>query len=213
MDAYRKANSTNWKKLTDRFQNLGVTVSVKNSGKYKVKFLLGTDAVHGDQHTVGTILFPHNIGLSCTHNEAHFENVGYWTKEALKISGFNYAFAPTVAVSHNPQWGRYYESMGQEDDYIEKYAQSYVKGLQAIDNGRINGVLGSAKHFFGDGSTLFGCNMGNANVMNFRQFIDHNTRGFKGSISSNVGSVMASYSAINWIPNAINGEYLIGLLR
>lgn len=24
---------------------------------------------------------------------------------------------------------------------------------------------------------------------------------------------MASYSAINWIPNAINSEYLLGLLR
>lgn len=72
MDAYRKGTATNWKKLTDRFQNLGVTITVKNSGKYKVKFLLGTDAVHGDQHTVGTILFPHNIGLSCSHNEANF---------------------------------------------------------------------------------------------------------------------------------------------
>lgn len=79
-----------------------------------------------------------------------------------------------------------------------------MKGLQDVSNDRINGVLGSAKHFFGDGSTLFGCNMGNANVMNFREYIDHNSRGFRGSVSSNVGSVMASYSAINWIPNAIN---------
>lgn len=68
MEAYRKGNETNWKKLTDRFQSLGITVSTKDSGKYKVKFLLGTDAVHGDQHTVGTILFPHNIGLSCSKN-------------------------------------------------------------------------------------------------------------------------------------------------
>lgn len=80
MDAFRKATDTNWKKLTERFQNLGVTVSVKDSGKYKIKFLLGTDAVHGDQHTVGSILFPHNIGLSCSHNEANFENSGFWTK-------------------------------------------------------------------------------------------------------------------------------------
>ena len=72
MEAYRKGNETNWKKLTDRFQSLGITVSTKDSGKYKVKFLLGTDAVHGDQHTVGSVLFPHNIGLSCSKNEANF---------------------------------------------------------------------------------------------------------------------------------------------
>ncbi len=39
--------------------------------------------------------------------------MGFWTKTSMKKTGFNYAFAPTVAVSHNPQWGRFYESMGQ----------------------------------------------------------------------------------------------------
>jgi beta-glucosidase len=131
----------------------------------------------------------------------------------MKNSGFNYAFAPTVAVSHNPQWGRFYETMGQEENYIEKYAQSYVKGLQDVSNNSINGVLSSAKHFFGDGSTKFGCNMGNSQVLNFKNYINHNIRGYTGSAKSNVGSVMASYSAINWIPNSINGQYLLGLLR
>jgi len=174
---------------------------------------LGTDAVHGDQHTIGTILFPHNIGLSCSHNPDNFQNVGYWTRQAMKKTGFNYAFAPTVAVSHNPQWGRFYETMGQDDNLIEQYAQAYTKGLQDVSNGKINGVLGSVKHFFGDGSTLYGCNMGSANVLNFKNFIDHNIKGYVGSTKSNIGSVMASYSAINWIPNAINSQYLMGLLR
>jgi len=68
MQTYLKGTEANWKKLTDRFQNLGITVSTKDSGKYKIKFLLGTDGVHGDQHTVGNVLFPHNIGLSCSRN-------------------------------------------------------------------------------------------------------------------------------------------------
>lgn len=131
----------------------------------------------------------------------------------MKKSGFNYVFSPTVAVSHNPQWGRYYETMGQEEDKIEKYAESFVRGLQSVSNDKINGVLATAKHFFGDGSTYYGCNMGSANVLNFKNYINHNTRGYTGSVNSNVGSVMASYSSINWIPSAINSQYLIGLLR
>ncbi len=59
---------------------------------------MGTDAVHGDQHVSGSILFPHNIGLSCSHNPNHFYNLGYWTSKNIKRYGFNYAFAPTVAV-------------------------------------------------------------------------------------------------------------------
>ncbi len=151
--------------------SVGVSVTTKDSKKYLIKFLLGTDAVHGDQHTVGNVLFPHNIGLSCSHNPGNFENVGYWTKEGIKKSGFNYAFAPCVAVAHNPQWGRTYESMGQEDNYIELYAKSYVKGLQDVSSGKIRGVLGSVKHFIGDGSTKYGANEGSSTVLNFKNYI------------------------------------------
>lgn len=213
MEAYRKGNVTNWKKLIDRFQNLGVTVTTKDSGKYKIKFLLGTDAVHGDQHTVGNILFPHNIGLSCSRNDAHFENIGFWTKEGVKKVGFNYVFAPTVAVSHNPQWGRFYETMGQDENWVEKYSQAFIKGLQDVRNDKINGALGTAKHYLGDGATLYGCNMGNTNVLKFKNFLNRNSRGYIGAAKSNVGSVMSSYSAVNWVPNAINGELLLNNLR
>lgn len=43
-----------------------------------------------------------------THNEDNFFNMGYWTKQSMMKTGFNYAYAPSVAVSHNPQWGRFY---------------------------------------------------------------------------------------------------------
>ena len=105
-----------WQKLSAKF-NYGVNVTV-GTKIYSVKPLLATDAVHNNQHVVGTILFPHNIGTSCSHNPENFYNVGYWTGVNVKESGFNYAFAPTVAVSHNPQWGRFYETMGQDHDLI-----------------------------------------------------------------------------------------------
>jgi beta-glucosidase len=107
------ATESNWKALSNKFSAPNVNVTTAEKKTYRIKLLLATDAVHNDQHTVGRVLFPHNIGLSCSHNADNFYNVGYWTQTNLKKTGFNYAFAPTVAVSHNPQWGRYYESMGQ----------------------------------------------------------------------------------------------------
>jgi len=88
-----------------------------------------------------------------------------------------------------------------------------VKGLQDVSNGKINGALGSAKHFFGDGSTLYGCNMGTSQVLNFENYINHNVKGYIGSVKANVGSVMISYSSVNWVPSAINSQYLLSLLR
>ena len=103
--------------------------------------------------------------------------------------------------------------MGQNESNIEKYANAYVRGLQDVSNNKINGVLSSVKHFMADGATLYGTNMGNAQVLNTKSFVEHNIRGYVGGAKANVGSVMSSYSAINWIPNAINSEYLLGKLR
>ena len=111
-EIYASATIDKWQKLGQKF-NYTVDITANNGKTYKIKSLLATDAVHGDQHVAGSILFPHNIGLSCSHNPKHFYNTGYWTAASLKKYGFNYAFAPTVAVSHNPQWGRFYETMGQ----------------------------------------------------------------------------------------------------
>ena len=210
---YLNATEANWKALSNKFSAPNVNVTTADKKTYRIKLLLGTDAVHNDQHTVGRVLFPHNIGLSCSHNSDNFYNMGYWTQTNLKKVGFNYAFAPTVAVSHNPQWGRYYETMGQEPDYIYKYAQNFVSGLQSVSGNKISGVLGCVKHFFGDGATFYGANEGDARVYNFTTFVDRNTKGYAGAIASNIGNVMASYSGINDIRNSINAYYLQGLLR
>lgn len=34
---------------------------------YYIGILSGTDAVHGNQHVLGTPLFPHNIGLAASN--------------------------------------------------------------------------------------------------------------------------------------------------
>ena len=60
-----------WQKLAAKF-DYRITVKTKEGKTYEIKPLLGTDAVHNNQHISGTILFPHNIGLSCTHNETNF---------------------------------------------------------------------------------------------------------------------------------------------
>jgi beta-glucosidase len=214
-DTYLNATLQNWQALTKKFSGLYEEVTTEDKKVYRIKLLLATDAVHNDQHVLGTVLFPHNIGLSCSHNPQHFYNQGFWTSASLKKSGFNYAFSPTVAVSHNPQWGRYYETMGQEENFIYLYAKEFVRGLQNVDtaSGRVNGVVASVKHFMADGATLYGANQGDARVYNFKTFISHNIQGYKGAIESEVGTVMASYSAINDIPMSLNNYYLQNLLK
>lgn len=101
--------------------------------------------------------------------------------------------------------------MGQEDDLIYQYAKSFTEGLQGKP-GQLTGILGSAKHFYADGATIYGADEGNVNVGSFKSFIYHNTQGYNGSLKAEVGSVMCSYSSINWLPVAI-GPALNTILR
>lgn len=49
-------------------------------------------------------------------------------------------------------------------------------------------------------------------VNSWKNFVYHNTQGYNGSISSSIGSVMVSYSAINFVPLS-SGPYLKAILR
>ena len=190
-----------WQKMAAKFNyTVNVTGKVKD---YFIKTILATDAVHNNQHVAGTILFPHNSGLSNSHNPDHFYNLGKWTGKNVKESGFNYAFAPTVAVSHNPQWGRFYETMGSDSALIKQYAKAYTEGLQGKGSS-LTGVIGSVKHFIGDGATMYGADEGNVHVSNYSTFLDHNVQGYIGAVEADIGTVMCSYSAINWVPMAIS---------
>lgn len=71
----------------------------------------------------------------------------------------------------------------------------------------------STKHFIGDGVTINGNDEGRAVVYNFTSFLQKNSQGYKGGIEANTGTIMASYSAINNIGNAISSEYLTGYLK
>lgn len=152
-----------------------LNVSVSVNATYKIYPLLGTDAVHGNQHVVGSVLFPHNIGMAATHNASNFYNSGEATGKSVKESLWNFAFAPTVAVSHNPYWGRHYETMGSEYENIRAYAGNYSAGITQDDgNGTWNGAVSSVKHFLGDGATYWGIDQGNDTVHNWNSFLEVN---------------------------------------
>lgn len=65
--------------------------------------------------------------MAATHNAKNFENAARWARDSVLASGFNFVFAPTVAVSHNPQWGRFYETLGTDIEKIKEYAKAYVE--------------------------------------------------------------------------------------
>lgn len=193
-----------------QWQKLSKMANLFYSGPPGTHLLIGTDAIHGDQHVAGTILFPHNIGLGATHNPDLVEKIGFWTKRNIQQTGFNWNYAPTVAVGHDYRWGRLYESYGSNVAVLKALAARFIFGLQAFVNGQfMSGVLATPKHFIGDGDTKKGIDQGDAFSKTLEKCWLRNGAGYEAAVDESAGSLMVSYSSLNHIPMHFGGAFNI----
>ncbi|MFL2712274.1 MAG: glycosyl hydrolase family 3 [SAR86 cluster bacterium] len=158
-DKYSSAED--WKTLSKEFYE----ASPSYQG-VKVPVLWGTDAVHGHNNVIGATLFPHNIGLGATRNEALVRNIGEAIALEVLSTGVAWTFAPTIAVPQDDRWGRTYEGFSEDPILVSKLGKALVLGLQGqgdtfLDN---NHVIATAKHFMGDGGTFEGIDQGNTRI-------------------------------------------------
>ena len=211
---YQHATLAQWQQLLQNTKAHPVVVKLANQ-LVEIPLLLGVDAVHGDYNVLGATLFPQNIGLSMTHDPHLLKETANWTAHDVLVSGFNWVYAPTVAITHNPNWGRTYETLGSTPRWTRRYAAAIVAGLQQNDakHGTINGVLATVKHYIGDGATWNGIDEGNDHVKDVKRFLSVNFAGYEGALDSDAGSIMISYSAINHLPMSFNRHYLTTILK
>ncbi|KAL1545040.1 beta-glucosidase [Salvia divinorum] len=196
---FENAKSGDWADMIDGFQKGALET------RLGIPIFYGVDAVHGNNNVYGTTIFPHNIGLGATRDADLTRKIGEVTAIEVRASGAHYAFAPCVAVTRDPRWGRSYESYSEDTEVVRKMT-SLVTGLQGQPPkghpkgypflaGRKN-VLASAKHFVGDGGTDKGTNEGNT-ITSYEDLERIHLAPYLDCLSQGVCSVMASYSSWN----------------
>ena len=164
------------------------------------------DAVHGHNNVEGAILFPHNIGLGAADNPELMAQIGAATATAVAATGHDWTFSPTVAVAKDLRWGRTYESYSSDPARVTRLAEAYVRGLQGVEIGP-GAIVGSAKHFVGDGGTTDGTDQGDTQV-DEKTLVDVHAPGYYATLDAGVGTVMASYNSWNGVKMHGN-EYLL----
>lgn len=184
----KHAGISDWLALSDAYYDASMSTDMA----IKVPVIWGIDAVHGDNNVFGATLFPHNIGLGAAHDPALIEAIGAATARAVRATGVEWVFAPTLAVAQNARWGRTYESFSSEGPLVREYARAYVTGLQGSFGD--HNVMATAKHFIGDGATWNGKDQGDAKVGKYDMINTHGS-GYFGALEAGVQSVMASYSS------------------
>jgi len=180
-------------------------------GRFAIPIMWGTDAVHGHNNVVGATIFPHNIGLGAGNNPDLMRDIGTVTAREVAVTGIDWTFAPTVAVAKDARWGRTYESYSDNPKIVANLSKEYLIGLQghpALDNFLSEQkIIGTAKHFIGDGGTQDGDDQGNTGVLEAELFGEHG-QGYVQALGVGVQTVMASFNS--WNGDKLHGnKYLL----
>ena len=185
-----------WAEMYDGFQKIAL------STRLGIPMIYGIDAVHGHNNVVGATIFPHQIGLGCTNNPQLVEDVSRATAVEIAATGIDWDFAPCLAVPRDERWGRTYEGFGETPDIVKIMAGAAVKGLQSDQLGNPTSILACAKHFIGDGGTVWGTGMnkkidrGDTRVTE-QELREIHLPGYLHALEAGVGTVMASFNQVN----------------
>ena len=191
-----------------------------------VPILFGIDAVHGHSNVLDAVIFPHNIGLGCTRNAALVERASRITAVEVRATGIQWTFAPCVAVPRDERWGRTYEGFGESPDLARTLGEAAVRGLQGPDLAAPLSVLACAKHFAGDGGTLFGTGAPKAPGSKERWPLDRgdvrlteqelrdiHMQGYVSTVRAGVGTIMPSYNSWNGVKASGSRRLLTEILK
>ncbi|XP_019102272.1 PREDICTED: uncharacterized protein LOC104790931 isoform X2 [Camelina sativa] len=206
---FEDALTSDWADMIDGYQNAAL------ASRLGIPIIYGIDAVHGNNNVYGATIFPHNIGLGATRDADLIRRIGAATALEVRACGAQWAFAPCVAASRDPRWGRSYESYSEDTDVICELS-TLVSGLQGeppkehpsgypFVAGR-NNVVACAKHFVGDGGTEGGVNEGNT-IVSYEELERVHLAPYLNCLAQGVSTVMASYSS--WYGHKLHSNYFL----
>ncbi|MBN1312098.1 MAG: glycoside hydrolase family 3 C-terminal domain-containing protein, partial [Anaerolineae bacterium] len=188
-----------WADMVDGYQLVALQT------RLGIPLIYGVDAVHGHNNVYGATIFPHNIGLGATRNPDLVRQVGEITAKEVYATGIPWNFAPCLAVVRDIRWGRTYEGFGETPELAQMMI-SYIDGLQGAELSAPNAVLATAKHWIGDGATSYGSSTTGSYILDqgITEMTEAELRAIEmppyiDAISHGVGSVMPSYSSVDFL--------------
>lgn len=180
-----------------------------------IPMIYGVDAVHGHSNLSGSVIFPHNIGLGATRNPELIEEIGQITALEMIATGIYWNYSPVLAVPQDIRWGRTYEGYSENTALVTLLSSAMLRGLQGDDLSSPTTILGTPKHFVGDGGTVFGTSTQDGALLD-RGITDVDEETLRAihlppyfeAIDNGARSIMISYSS--WGGERMHGqEYLI----
>ncbi len=171
--------------------------------RLKIPLLYGVDAVHGHSNVLGATVFPHNIGMGCTRDPELVEQAARVTAREVRATGIQWTFAPCIAVPRDERWGRTYEGFSENPKLAAELGIAAVRGYQQDNPANPLSVLACAKHYVGDGGTVFGSAQEGRGMDQGDTRLDEETLRaihllpYPPAIEAGAATIMPSYSSWN----------------
>jgi beta-glucosidase len=193
--------------------------------KFDIKSDKWNQSLHGVVWTRPTTMFPTSIALAATWDKKlAYDETSAISDEARAIyngwhndpnfqgekKGLIYR-SPVINVSRNPYWGRINECFGEDPYLTGRIGVAYIKGMQGEDPNHMK-LVSTLKHYAVN--NIEKNRQSTSATVSERMLHEFWLPHFKDCImEGNAQSVMASYNAINGVPNNINHLMLTDILR
>jgi beta-glucosidase len=180
--------------------------AIKNS-RLHIPLVFGVDAVHGFGHPWQAPLFPQSIGMGATWDPSAAQAGGAATANALRATGWTWAFAPVQDLSRDNRWGRTYETWAEEPALSAAMGAANVAGLQSS-----NKVAATVKHFAGYSQSINGHDRNEA-LLPLSYLQSMILPSYAGAIDAGAQTVMVDSGSINGVPATASHYLLTDILR
>ncbi len=196
-----------WHKMLNDIQKVNMDES-----RLKIPMLYAIDAVHGADYTIGSTLFPHNLGLAASRNTDLAKLCAEITAKEVRASGIRYNFSPVLDAGRQPLWPRLAETFGEDIYLVKQMGLSEIEGYEGKSLKDINHVAACMKHFIGYSFPASGKDRSSAIIPEIvlREYF---LPSFKAAIEAGTRTVMINSAEVNGEPVHASKYLLTTLLR
>lgn len=180
--------------------------------RLKIPVIYGIDAIHGENYTQGSTLFPQEIALAATFNRDLAHREGEIVAYEVRASYIPWNFSPVLDLGKSPLWPRIYETFG-EDPYLGKtMGASIIRGYQGNDVGDKYHVAACMKHYLGYSYPLSGKDRTPAWIPD-RYMREYFLPAFAEAVKAGAKTIMINSGEINGVPIHASHYMLTDVLR
>lgn len=184
----------------------------KEGDGINIPIMYGIDAIHGTTFTLGSTLFPHNIGIAASRNTENAREGADITAKEVRASGIRWNFDPVFDLGRNPLWPRFAETYGEDPYLVGEMGTACVVGYEEDGLNSITGVASCMKHFVGYSASKSGRDRTPSFIPEV-ELREYYLPQFQKAINAGASTIMINSGEVNGVPVHGNRYLLTTVLR